>query len=54
MLADSDVVISVRDPRITTGGTVAALREPAARRPVITIDVVARVTTIASGDPLFS
>ncbi|MDT2006210.1 hypothetical protein FXW78_18640 [Rhodococcus opacus] len=32
MLTDADVVIAVRDPRITTGGTVAALRELAGRR----------------------
>ena len=54
MLADSDIVISVRDPRITTGGTVAALCELAARRPVITVDVATRATTIAAADPLFS
>lgn len=53
MLADAEVVIAVRDPRITSGGTVAALRELAARRPVITIDVASRVTSIAGADPLF-
>ena len=36
---DADVVIAVRAPRFPCGGTVAALRELAARRPVITIDV---------------
>ncbi|MGW5074370.1 hypothetical protein [Rhodococcus sp. NPDC004095] len=54
MLSDADVVIAVRDPRIPGGGTVAALRELAARRPVITIDVTTRVTTIARADPLFA
>ncbi|NKS56209.1 hypothetical protein GS504_01095 [Rhodococcus hoagii] len=54
MLADSDVTISVRDPRIATGGTVAALRELGARRPVITVDVAARTTTIAAADPLYA
>ncbi|GBF17426.1 hypothetical protein Br6_04832 [Rhodococcus sp. Br-6] len=54
MLADSDVVIAVRDPRISTGGTVSALRELGRRRPVITIDVAARATTIAAADPLYA
>ncbi|MDH6284035.1 NADAR family protein [Prescottella agglutinans] len=54
MLSDCDVTISVRDPRITTGGTVAALRELGARRPVITVDVAARTTTIAAADPLYA
>lgn len=54
MMSDGDVIISVRDPRITTGGTVAALRELAARRPVITIDVESRVTSIVGADPLFA
>ena len=54
MLSDADVVIAVRDPRITTGGTVAALRELAGRRQVITVDVVARTTTISAVDPVFA
>ena len=53
IFSDADVVVAVRDPRIATGGTVAALRELAARRPVVTIDVAARVTTIAGADELF-
>ncbi|GEM_PF-1128531 len=54
MLSDADVVIAVRDPRITTGSTVAALRELASRRQVITVDVVARTTTISAVDPVFA
>lgn len=53
MLCDADVVIAVRDPEITAGGTVAALRDIGRRRPIITVDVVARRTTIAAADPLY-
>lgn len=54
MLADADVVVAVRDSRIIAGGTVVALRELASRRPVITVDVAARTTTIAVADALFA
>lgn len=54
MLSDADVVVAVRDPRVTIGGTVAALRELAGRRRVITVDVVARSTTISAVDPVFA
>ncbi|WP_067665655.1 NADAR family protein [Nocardia miyunensis] len=49
LIGDADVVIAVRDRRITSGGTVAALAYNARRRPVITLDVITRRTSIDMG-----
>jgi len=49
MIGDADVVIAVRDRRITRGGTAAALEYNARRRPVITLDVLTRRTSIDIG-----
>ncbi|MCX4094555.1 hypothetical protein [Nocardia sp. alder85J] len=48
-IGDADVVIAVRDRRITRGGTVATLAYNARRRPVITVDVTTRRTSIDTG-----
>lgn len=47
MLNDADVVIAVRDRQVTSGGTVEALRALDGRRPVITVDITTRQTTLA-------
>jgi hypothetical protein len=49
MIGDADVVVAVRDHSITRGGTVAALAFNGRRRPVITLDVVARRTSLDAG-----
>lgn len=49
LIGDADVIIAVRDRRITRGGTVAALAYNARRRPVITLDVITRRTSIDAG-----
>ncbi|MGW5219940.1 hypothetical protein ACWEQA_18910 [Nocardia sp. NPDC004085] len=38
----------MRDPRVTRGGTVSALRRYCSGMPVITVDIAHRRTTIAA------
>ncbi|MFI9507154.1 NADAR domain-containing protein [Nocardia sp. NPDC052566] len=46
MITDADAVVAVRDPEITSGGTVSALKRYCGGKPVIMIDVRNRRTTI--------
>ncbi|WP_280455010.1 NADAR family protein [Nocardia brasiliensis] len=52
LLGDAEAIVAVRDPRITRGGTVSALRRYAAGTPVITVDPAHRTTTLCTSyDP---
>ncbi|WP_433574859.1 hypothetical protein [Nocardia brasiliensis] len=46
LLTDADVIVAVRDPRITRGGTVSALGRHATGIPLITVNVEQHTTTI--------
>ncbi|WP_181063638.1 NADAR family protein [Nocardia nova] len=48
LIGDANVVVAVRDPAITRGGTVSALRRYCIGMPVITINVRTRRTTIST------
>ncbi len=48
LIGDAEVVVAVRDPAKTNGGTVSALRKYCAGMPVITIDVRRRRTTFSA------
>ncbi|MFD8248150.1 NADAR family protein [Nocardia sp. NPDC059691] len=48
LIGDAHAVVAVRDPRITAGGTVSALRRYCYGMPVITVDLARRTTTIAA------
>ncbi|WP_280311198.1 NADAR family protein [Nocardia abscessus] len=48
LIGDAQVVVTVRDSRITRGGTVSALRRYCYGMPVITVDLARRTTTITT------